>query len=235
MRTYTDTAPADIACLPVHERPRERLIRHGPSSLSDHELLAVFLGSGSRHSGVMTVASDLLQLLDSPGQPPVPERLLGVRGIGDAKAAQLCAVLEYARRRLCPSKKRIERPADVLPVVGHYQDRPAEHFLSLSLNGAHELIALRVVTIGLINRTIVHPREVFADPLQDRATSIIVCHNHPSGNLEPSAEDTEVTRQLRDAGEILGIKLLDHIIFSAEGYYSFLESGGLELDTRVAV
>ncbi|MCI0480903.1 MAG: JAB domain-containing protein, partial [Candidatus Dadabacteria bacterium] len=178
-------------------------------------------------NGVSKVAAALLLMLDSPGRVPTPDGLLEIKGIGAAKAAQLCAALEYARRRFCPSKKRIERPSDVLPVVGHFQDRPAEHFLSLSLNGAHELIALRVVTIGLINRTIVHPREVFADPIQDRATSIVVCHNHPSGNLEPSTEDREVTKQLKEAGDILGIKLLDHVIFSNNGYYSFLETGAL--------
>jgi len=225
--TYASSAAEDIACLPLQERPRERLILSGPAALSDHELLTVFLGSGSRHNGVSQVAFELLRLLDRPGGLPAPDQLLAVKGIGKAKAAQLCAALEYARRRLCPAKKRIERPSDVLPIVTHFQDRPAEHFLSLSLNGAHELIALRVVSIGLINRTIVHPREVFADPIQDRATSIIVCHNHPSGNTEPSAEDIEVTKQLTSAAEILGIKLLDHIIFSWEGYYSFLESGAL--------
>jgi DNA repair protein RadC len=224
---YTRAEPADISCLPIHERPRERLILDGPGVLSDHELLTVFLGSGSRQNGVTKVASRLLEKLDAPGSAPKPDELLAIKGIGGAKAAQLCAAMEFARRRLCPSKKRIERPSDIIPLVNHFQDRQAEHFLCLSLNGAHELIALRVVTIGLINRTIVHPREVFADPIQDRATSVVVCHNHPSGNLEPSREDGEVTLQLKEAGEILGIKLLDHVIFSREGYYSFLEAGAL--------
>ena len=227
MTSYSRPAPGDITCLPANERPRERLIQKGPEALSDQELLTVFLGSGSRHNGVTRMASELLSVLDSSRGSSGTKELLGIKGIGNAKAAQLCAALEYARRRLCPTRKRIEHPSDVLPVVSHFQDRPAEHFLSLSLNGAHELIALRVVTIGLINRTIVHPREIFADPIQDRATSIIVCHNHPSGNLDPSAEDREVTNQLKRAGEILGIQLLDHVIFSAKGYYSFLESGSL--------
>ena len=227
MTSYSAGSQGDITSLPVHERPRERLIQNGPAGLSDLELLTVFLGSGTKENGVVKVASKLLGLLDSPLWRADPEMLLGIKGIGGAKAAQLCAALEFARRRLCPSKKRIERPSDILPIVSHFHDRPAEHFLVLSLNGAHELIALRVVTIGLINRTIVHPREVFADPIQDRATSVVVCHNHPSGNLDPSTEDAEVTRQLRKAGEILGIKLLDHVIFSSDGYYSFLESGSL--------
>jgi DNA repair protein RadC len=107
-------------------------------------------------------------------------------------------------------------------------DRKQEHFLCISLNGAYEVIAVRTVSVGLVNKTQVHPREVFADPLTDRATAIIVAHNHPTGNLTPSKEDIAITRQLKSAGEILGIKLLDHIIFSHKGYYSFMENNELE-------
>ncbi len=220
---YSSLETRDVADLPVHERPRERLMEHGSGYLSDHELLTVFVGSGNRHTGVARLAVELLKMLDSIGDSPVPQDLLQIKGIGTAKAAQLCAVLEFARRRFCPSRKKIQKPSDVLPIIAHFQDRQAEHFLSLSLNGAHELISLRIVSIGLVNRTIVHPREVFADPIVDRATAIIVCHNHPSGNLEPSDEDVSVTNQLKRAGDILGIKLLDHVVFSVNGYYSFLE------------
>jgi DNA repair protein RadC len=223
MTIYSPAHVPDIATLPVKERPRERLILNGPQGLSDHELLTVFLGSGSRHSGVSSLALDLLQAVDATGPAPVPNDLVKIKGIGGAKASQLCALLEFAKRRFNPTKKRIQQPSDVLSIVGHFQDRPVEHFLALSLNGAHELIALRIVSIGLVNRTIVHPREVYADAIVDRATALVVCHNHPSGNLDPSEEDSAVTGQLKEAGEILGIKLLDHVIFSANGYYSFLE------------
>jgi DNA repair protein RadC len=114
----------------------------------------------------------------------------------------------------------------VYPLVRHYSDRKQEHFICLSLNGAHEVLAIRVVSIGILNKTIVHPREVFGDPISDRAAAIVVCHNHPSGQLEPSEEDIAITRRLSEAGELLGINLLDHLILSPRGgYYSFVESG----------
>ena len=113
----------------------------------------------------------------------------------------------------------------MLPLIRHYADRKQEHFLCVSLNGAQEVITTRVVSVGLADRAQVHPREVFADPITDRASAIIVAHNHPSGSLEPSKEDQEITRQLKAAGETLGIRLLDHIIFNNKGCYSFLEQG----------
>ena len=111
--------------------------------------------------------------------------------------------------------------------VRHYADRKQEHFLCASINGANEILNIRVVSIDLIDRTPVYPREVFGDALADRASGVIVAHNHPSGSLEPSAFDLEVTKQLKDAGIILGISLLDHIIFNRSGYFSFLEAGRL--------
>ena len=122
----------------------------------------------------------------------------------------------------------ISFPPDVLPLIRHYADRKQEHFLCISLNGAKEVIATRTVSVGLVNKTQVHPREVFADPITDRASAVIVAHNHPSGALTPSKEDFEVTRQLKKAGETLGIRLLDHIIFNHNSYYNFLENGDFE-------
>jgi DNA repair protein RadC len=116
-------------------------------------------------------------------------------------------------------------PTDVLPLVRHYADRKQEHFICISINGANEVITTRVVSVGLVNKTQVHPREVFADPITDRASAIIVAHNHPSGGLLPSQEDLEITKQLTSAGEVLGIKVLDHMIFNDKGYYSLLEKG----------
>ena len=109
----------------------------------------------------------------------------------------------------------------------HYADRRQEHFLCASINGANEILNIRVVSIGLIDRAPVHPREVFADALADRASAVIVAHNHPAGSLDPSPTDVEVTKQLKAAGEVMGITLLDHIIFNRNGYFSFLEAGQL--------
>ena len=114
-----------------------------------------------------------------------------------------------------------------MPYVKHYADRKQEHFLCATINGANEILNIRVVSIGLIDRTPVHPREVFAEALSDRASAIIVAHNHPAGSLEPSTYDVEVTKQLKAAGVVMGITLLDHIIFNRTGYVSFLESGRL--------
>ncbi len=212
-----------IHSLPVGERPRERLLASGPAHLSDSELLAILIGCGTKGTPLGQIAAEVVALLDRQVDSIQLRDLMAIRGMGATKATQIAAALEFARRRLCPGSKKISYPADVVPIIAHYADRSQEHFLCLSLNGAHEVMSLRVVSIGLLNRTIVHPREVFADPLKERAAAVIVAHNHPSGSVEPSAEDREVTRRLKEAGETLGIELLDHIVFSTRGYYSFLE------------
>jgi DNA repair protein RadC len=207
------------------ERPREKLQVKGPEALSDLELMAILLGSGTKESDVLTVAGRILEMLDGRNEKLSLEELQKIEGVGPAKASLIAAALEFARRRIRPEGLRISFPPDVLPLVRHFADRRQEHFICVSLNGANEVIATRVVSVGLVNKTQVHPREVFADPITDRASAVIVAHNHPSGSLEPSKEDIDITGQLKSAGEILGIRLLDHIVFNQKGYYSFLESG----------
>lgn len=209
------------------QMPRERLLRFGVANLSDFELMSILIGWGTKGMKVDQVAAEVLLLLDRLNGKTTIEDLIKIKGMGNAKAAVISASLEFARRRLCPDRKRITFPADILPLVGHFADRKQEHFITISLNGAHEVHAVRVVSMGLVNRTVVHPREVFADPLTDRATALVVAHNHPSGNNEPSREDREITKRLLEAGNTLGIQLLDHVIFSHTGYYSFLEAGEL--------
>ena len=213
--------------IPTHDRPREKLLRKGAAALSDQELLAVLLGKGTPGMGVLTLAGKLVRVLDEKGLGIRVEDLTGFEGVGDAKATVILAAIEFARRRIKPEGAKIETPADLLPHVRHYADRKQEHFLCASINGANEILNIRVVSIGLSDRTPVHPREVFADALSDRASAIIVAHNHPSSGLEPSPADVEVTRQLKEAGSVIGIALLDHIIFDRRGYFSFLEAGRL--------
>lgn len=205
-------------------RPREMLLKHGAGVLSDNELLQVLLGSGTKGRPVERVAGEVLRLLDTSDCTSCGTDLLKISGLGAAKAALLQAGFEFFRRRLCPESGRVAYPADILPLVSHYADRKQEHFLALTLNGAHEVINLHVVSIGLVNRTLVHPREVYIRAIADSAASLIAAHNHPSGNLEPSAEDREITARLKEAGDTLGITLLDHVIFSRKGYFSFLEN-----------
>lgn len=215
-----------ISDIPKLDRPRERLQQKGAEALSDHELLAILLGSGTKKYDVMTVAGRILKVLDGNKELSL-DKLKKIEGVGPAKATLIAAALEFARRRIRPEGLRISFPADVLPLIQHYADRKQEHFLCISINGANEVIKSRIVSVGLVNRTQVHPREVFADPITDRASAIIVAHNHPSGGLLPSKEDIEITKQLKSAGETLGIRLLDHIIFNHKEYYSFLEHGEL--------
>ncbi len=216
---------AHISSIPKAERPRERLQTKGAQALADHELVAILLGSGTKGHDVLKVAKQVVEVVDTSKGSPSLEELGRITGVGFAKATLIAAALEFSRRRIRADGIRISFPPDVLPLIRHYADRKQEHFLCVSLNGAQEVITTRVVSVGLADRAQVHPREVFADPITDRASAIIVAHNHPSGSLEPSKEDQEITRQLKAAGETLGIRLLDHIIFNNKGCYSFLEQG----------
>ena len=216
-----------IQDIPEADRPREKLLRKGARALTDQELLAVLLGKGTASVDVMTLAARLARLIDQKGLDVTTDDLVQVDGVGDAKSTLILAAIEFARRRIKPEGAKIETPADLLPHVRHYADRRQEHFLCATINGANEILNIRVVSIGLIDRSPVHPREVYADALSDRASAVIVAHNHPAGALEPSPADIEITNQLKLAGAILGIDLLDHIIFNRTGYYSFLEDGRL--------
>jgi DNA repair protein RadC len=219
--------PKPIDQIPKYDRPREKLLTKGPGALSDQELLAVLLGKGSPRMDVMTLAGKVARVMDERGLDVRVDDLTSFEGIGQAKAALVLAAIEYARRRIKPEGLKITTPSDVLPLIRHFADRRQEHFLCITINGANEVLNVRVVSIGLVDRSPVHPREVFADALADRASGIVVAHNHPAGNLEPSEADLYITLQLRQAGEIMGIELLDHIVFNRKAYYSFLEAGKL--------
>jgi len=159
---------------PEKELPRERLFAQGPGALSDQELLSILIGTGTKGKHVLHLAAEVLELNDSLDRGIAPADLLSIRGLGQAKVAVLTAALEFSRRILCPGKNRIQRPCDILPLIRHYAQRKQECLLSLSLNGAHEVMTIRVVSVGLVNRTVVHPREVFADPLTERAAALMV-------------------------------------------------------------
>lgn len=210
--------------LRVEDRPRERLQRNGVDSLTDQELITILLGSGTRGLAVHAVAGEVLAALNRHHDKLTLDRLMLIRGIGSARAAALLAALELARRRYLPRGTVIRSAADVVPLLAPWAGARQEHFITVTLNGAHEVLHTRVVTIGLVNTSQVHPREVFADAITDRACAIILAHNHPSGNLTPSSADRLVTQQLFDAGLLLGIPVLDHIIVSTRGHFSFEES-----------
>ena len=211
--------------IPDFDRPREKLAAKGPEALSDTELLAILLGSGVKGKNVFQVASTILKKLDKDQEKVDVKSLEAIEGVGSARASTIIAALEFSRRRLIKDNVSIKKAEDVVSLISHIADKKQEYFLCLSLNGANELINNRVVTVGLLNSSQVHPREVFADVIADRAASVIIAHNHPSGSLKPSADDIKITKQLIDSAKILGISLLDHIIISKKGYVSLKEKG----------
>ena len=212
-----------IKDLPIHDRPREKLLKRGASVLSDQELLAIVLSKGSKKTDVLSLSKKIVKIIDEKGLSFTAHDLMEIDGIGNAKATTIAAAFEFVRRRIKPEGLKIKFPADVLPLIQHYADRKQEHFLCISINGANEVMNVRVVSIGLVNKSQVHPREVFADVISERASAVIVAHNHPQGELKPSNEDIQVTKQLKEAAKTLGLSLLDHIIFNTKGYFSFAE------------
>lgn len=206
-------------------RPREKLKERGASALSDTELIAVILGSGSKGQDVLSLSSKVAKLLTENKGKLSMEQLSEIEGIGIAKASQILAGFELSRRYIVKETIRITGANDVLPLIKDIAGKQQEHFICISLNGANEVIENRIITVGLLDKSQVHPREVFADVITDRAACVIFAHNHPSGEIKPSNSDLKIHEQLTEAGKILGIKVLDHIIISKKGYYSFQENG----------
>lgn len=213
--------------LPGELKPREKVKTAGINSLSDVELLTLILGSGTAQMDVLELAHAVQNTLHEGIHEKWIENLMQIPGIGAGKALALCASLEYSRRKYKPSTNKISTPEDIYPWLRSYVEKKQEYFLVFSLNGANEIISQRVVTIGLLNSSQIHPREVFAEAITERAASIILAHNHPSGEISPSREDIFVTEKMSGAGLLLGIPVLDHIIFSHTGFCSMLELGHL--------
>jgi len=206
----------------VTELPREKLQKRGAEALSDIELLQAVIGSGGKDNDFRQIAKTLNAAINKLGAENLTlGDVKSIKGIGDAKATVVFAALEFWRRRLIKqTAPLIDSPAKVVDHLDHIKNKKQEHFVLLTLNGARRLINSRIVTIGTLVASLVHPREVYSFAIEDRAASIIVAHNHPSGMLDISDADREVTRQLRLAGEIIGIRLDDHIIVAGDEYVS---------------
>jgi DNA repair protein RadC len=222
------------------DRPRERLDALGPEALSDAELLSLLLRTGDRRANALSVASDLLERHGGlQGLARAGGRELGAApGIGPAKSAAVCASLEIGRRlamrRLRPGAP-IRGPEDV---YRHFHASlrfvPHERFLVVLLDGRHRVLRQEVVSQGTLTASLVHPREVFRTALREAAAALILVHNHPSGDPTPSPEDREITARLARAGEILGVRVLDHVVVAERGYCSLREEGAPALDPNVA-
>lgn len=221
-----------LAEQPVAERPRERLWALGAAALTVHELVAILLGTGCAGRDAVAVAGGLLERVEGSlrrlGARPWGE-MAQVPGVGRAKAARLAAALELGRRAAVeadPAPVRIHAPADVHRLSApRLRDLPVEEFRVLALGSQSQVLADLLITRGLLNSALVHPREVFRAAIAEAAAGIIVVHNHPSGDPTPSAEDRAVTRQLVEAGRLLDVPVLDHVIVGGERYVSFAEAG----------
>jgi len=225
----TNTVLYDNASSVYTNRPdiRERLEKEGTPAVADFELVAAILGTGARGKDVRVLATEILACSDFSAGVPSIDSLAAISGLGRARACRIAASLELGKRFFGVRERHVGCPEDAWHLVRHFDDRKQERFMCCTLNGAHDVIAVRVVTLGLVNRTIVHPREIFSEAVADRACAIFVAHNHPSGRLEPSLEDKDITDRLKSAGDVLGIPLLDHIVFSHEGFVSMVEKGML--------
>lgn len=207
-----------------HDRPREKLQTRGASALSDFELLQALIGSGNAQADVSAIAKNTLKLIQQHGADVSYEQLQQVTGMGAAKITELLAALELSKRYLInPDQPIIDSPEKAVEQLADIRDKKQEYFVCMTLDGANRLIAKRIITIGTLTSSLVHPREVFADAITDRAASIIVAHNHPSGSLDPSPADREVTTRLQQAGTLLGISLLDHVLITKTSSMSIVD------------
>lgn len=220
-----------ISDIPLLERPRERLINYGVSTLSNEDLLAILLNNGTKGTSVKEVAISLISSVDEISQLNDLSLLniMAIRGIGPKKAATIIAALELGKRL---NQKQVVinniQITNTKVVYDYYlnilKDKKQEYFYCLYLDNQKRVISDKLLFIGTINFSVVHPREIFKEAYKLSATAIICIHNHPSGNPKPSKEDISLTNQLVEASHILGIKVLDHIIVGDNSYYSFYES-----------
>ena len=211
------------------DRPREKMRLKGVESLSDYELLMAIIGSGNKQADVTKIAHELYKIITKDRDKLTYKLLKEIKGLGNAKIAEILASFELSKRLLKESELPILSSSEqVASQVIEINDKKQEYFICLTLDGANRLIAKRLITIGTLNASLSHPREVFADAITDRAAGIIVVHNHPSSTLRPSDNDITITERLVEAGELLGIKLIDHVIVAKNKYFSFEEQGLLK-------
>lgn len=206
-------------------RPREKIQAKGSGALSDYELLMAIIGSGNAQADVTKIARDTQKLIKEKGSDLSYDELITIKSLGPAKAAQIMAGFELWRRQFEVSERPvIDSPEAAVAQLSDIRDKKQEYFVCLTLDGANRLIAKRIITIGTLTSSLVHPREVFANAITDRAASIIVAHNHPSGILSASDADMQITTRLQDAGNIIGIEVIDHIIVTAAESISILKT-----------
>ena len=222
--------------LPADERPRERLLAEGAASLSNTELLAVLLRTGVKDDSVLRVAEKVLALYKERGLAAITQmsakELSSIKGVGMAKAATILAAVELGRRlalKAAEARTVVHGPADAASyVMPRFRFERREHFAVLLLNAKNHILALKTISVGTLTSSVVHPREVFQAAIEQSAASVILVHNHPSGDPAPSGEDLAVTRRMVEAGEIMDIPVLDHVIVGYDKFISLKEEGMIQ-------
>lgn len=216
-----------IKDLPKVDRPREKLIKYGPGKLSNSELLAILLGTGIKGINVVELSNRILKKFtgNSLAKANIKD-LKDTLGLGEAKACEIVACFELGKRLLKEKKTElILSPEDVWEQLKDIRDHKKEHFVIFYLDTRNQEITREVISVGSLNANLVHPREVFEPAVKNLAAQIIIAHNHPSGNTEPSEEDLEITKKLVESGDILGIGIVDHIIVAKDSYLSMKAEG----------
>lgn len=213
--------------MPKIERPREKLIHYGPEKLSHSELLAILLRTGNKDENVVLLANKIIKKFGLECLPQAKyTELKDLYGLGPAKACEIVACFELGKR--CLKEKRTHlflKPQDVFNELKDIRDNKKEHFVIFYLDTRNQEIKRETISVGSLNASLVHPREVFEPAVRNIAAHIIIAHNHPSGEPTPSDEDIKLTHRLREAGKIMGIEILDHIIVTKHTYLSFKEQG----------
>lgn len=211
--------------LPAFERPRGKLLRYGVSRLKDEELLAIIFSTGKKNEDVLSLSKKVLEKIPEEKIEKLSLVDLGrLDWLGTVKKCQLLALVELGRRWFGAKKKRlILQPKDIWEELRDYRDKKKEYFFVYYLDSRNTEINRELISVGTLNQNIAHPREVFEPALRYLAAQIILVHNHPSGELEPSEEDLHLTKNLTKAGKFLGIEVIDHVIIAKDGYFSFAE------------
>ena len=203
----------------------ELIFQKGVSFPGDEELVAVILSACMNYAEASKISHDVLDSVKAFSREEMPEKLKSVPGMDEKASLILSCAVELGRRFSIHRSRRISAPKDILPFVKQFTLEHKENFITISLTGAQEIINIRVNAVGILDRAIIHPREIFCDPVSEHASAVICCHNHPQGNCYPSPADIDSTKVLCRSAEILGLTLLDHIIITSDDYFSFREHG----------
>jgi DNA repair protein RadC len=211
-----------------NDRPREKLIKKGASALKKEELIAILLRAGTKGQNALQMAKSIVKNYDEKKLLNATyQELKNIYGVGPAKAVQILVAFEVGKRLYKEKEKSdvyINSPEDVVEEVKEIRESKKEHFVALYLNARKKLIHKEVISIGTLDASLVHPREVFEPAVRELASQVIIVHNHPSGDEKPSEEDIKITKRIKEAGSLLGIDLADHIIITKKDYFSFSDS-----------